>query len=102
MNSTTLPNLHHRPEGSWTTQQAALYLKLGPRTIQGYARTGSLPATKIRGRWYYDPEKATRWANSLGRETLPQMLHRTNQFLRSRGLMPEGDDEPIPYLFHAK
>lgn len=44
-----------------TPQEAALYLRLNPRTVVRLAREGKIPGTKVGHRWRFEPEKLASW-----------------------------------------
>lgn len=39
-----------------TVKEVAEYLRLNPRTVSNKAQCGAIPATKVAGRWRFDPQ----------------------------------------------
>jgi excisionase family DNA binding protein len=48
-----------------TTEEAALYLRLHPRTVERKAREGALPAAKTGRKWLFHRRELDAWADRL-------------------------------------
>lgn len=56
----------NEPEGLWSVDEVATFLKLHPQTVYLKARTGELPSVKIGGSRRFRPAEVREWAESGG------------------------------------
>jgi excisionase family DNA binding protein len=62
-------------EGLLTPKEAALYLKLNPRTVIRLAREGKIPAIKVGNRWRFEPDALAESFERPGKAGLDRERH---------------------------
>ena len=62
-------NKHNNSNNEFmTTEEAAKYLRLDPRTLRIYARQGKIPAHKPLGRWMFIKDELREWVKGRHRK----------------------------------
>jgi len=84
MKSSAPDNLHTLPFLS--VKQVAIYLQLNEKKIYELANNGTIPATKVTGKWMFPRELINRW-----------MLDSSHSGLLADRLIIAGSDDPLLY-----
>lgn len=53
-----------RREPVWDCEEAAVFLRIHPKTVKRLASAGSLPGFRIGNRWRFRPSELDAWARS--------------------------------------
>jgi len=82
------------PQRLLTVQETARYLRLNPRSVYVLAQRGTIPATRVTGKWLFPQDLLDQWLESSAREGGRPGGARRPRATAPEALLVAGSDDP--------